>query len=63
VQGFELAAAIVLTCFAIARRCMRRIDATRRNVFDNARIFWHYVVAQHLVGIAMLYGFPAAVAR
>jgi len=63
VQGFELVAAVVLAGFAIARRFVHRLDAVRRNVFDNARIFWHYVVAQHLVGIAMLYGFPLAVAR
>jgi heme/copper-type cytochrome/quinol oxidase subunit 3 len=63
VEGFELVAAATLAGFAIARRVAHRVDATRRNVFDNARIFWHYVVAQHLVGIAMLYGFPAAVVR
>jgi heme/copper-type cytochrome/quinol oxidase subunit 3 len=62
VQGFEIVAAIVLTCFAIVRRVAKRVDAKRRNVFDNARIFWHYIVAQHVVGIVVLYGFPAAVA-
>jgi cytochrome c oxidase subunit I+III len=63
VEGFELASAVVLSGFAIARRAARRLDAKRRNVFDNARIFWHYVVAQHVIGLAMLYGFPASVAR
>jgi len=63
VQGFELVSAIALAGFAVVRTLAHRVDVTRRNVFDNARIFWHYVVLQHLVGIAMLYGFPAAVAQ
>ena len=62
-QGFEVLAAIVLTGFGIARRCARLVDRTRRNVFDNARIFLHYVVAQNVVGVVLLQAFPWWVAR
>jgi hypothetical protein len=30
-------------------------------VFDNARLFWHYGVAQTLAGMAMIHGFPRLV--
>jgi len=34
----------------------------RRVTFDNARLFWHYTVAQTLVGIVLVHGFPRLVA-
>ena len=50
-DGFHVAVVGFLAVFAIARRCAGHLDRERRNVFDNARIFWHYVVAQNLAGI------------
>ena len=49
-EGFHVVASS-LAAFAIARRRAGHLDRERRNVFDNARIFWHYVVAQNLAGL------------
>jgi hypothetical protein len=58
VDGFFVAAAIALALFALARRAAGRLDRLRRVTFDNARLFWHYVVAQTLVGVLLVHGFP-----
>ena len=60
--GFFLIAVTVLAAFAGARRLAGRLDHHWRVSFDNARIFWHYFVAQSLVGLVMLHGFPRLVA-
>jgi cytochrome c oxidase subunit I+III len=46
---------------ALARALTRRLDPVRRASFDTARLFWHYTVAQTLVGIALVHGFPRLV--
>jgi hypothetical protein len=38
------------------------VDNVRRVTFDNARLFWHYTVAQTLVGLVLVHGFPRLVA-
>jgi len=43
---------------AIARLATGRLDAVRRASFDTMRLFWHYTVAQTLVGIVLVHGFP-----
>jgi cytochrome c oxidase subunit I+III len=58
VDGFFVAAAVVLAAYALARRAAGLLDSKRRVNFDNARLFWHYVVAQTLVGLALVHGFP-----
>lgn len=57
-EGFHVVAVIVLAAFAIARCWAGHIDRKRRNVFDNVRIFWHYVAAQTLGGLLLVHGFP-----
>jgi cytochrome c oxidase subunit I+III len=57
-DGTLALAALVLGAFALARVVAGHVDRARRNVFDNARIFWHYVVAQNLAGIALVHVFP-----
>lgn len=57
-EGFHVTAAIALAAFAIVRRWAGHLDRTRRNVFDNVRIFWHYVAAQTLAGLLLVHGFP-----
>jgi cytochrome c oxidase subunit I+III len=57
-DAFFVAAAIALALFALARRAAGRLDRVRRVTFDNARLFWHYVVAQTLVGLLLVHGFP-----
>jgi cytochrome c oxidase subunit I+III len=58
IDGFFAVAAIALALFALARRAAGRLDRVRRVTFDNARLFWHYVVAQTLVGLLLVHGFP-----
>jgi heme/copper-type cytochrome/quinol oxidase subunit 3 len=62
VDGWFVAVAIVLALFALARHRAGKLDAVRRVTFDNARLFWHYSVAQTLAGLAMLHAFPRLVA-
>jgi hypothetical protein len=61
VDAFFALSAAVLALFALARRAAGRLDRVRRVVFDNARLFWHYTVAQTLVGLLLLHGFPRLV--
>jgi len=35
-----------------------KIHARRPVTFDNAMLLWHYTVAQGLVGILLVHGFP-----
>jgi cytochrome c oxidase subunit I+III len=60
-EGFHVAVVVFLAMFAIARRWAGCLDRERRNVFDNVRIFWHYVVAQNLAGLVLVHGFPRLV--
>ncbi|HVF62441.1 MAG TPA: cytochrome c oxidase subunit I [Casimicrobiaceae bacterium] len=59
--AFYAVVLLVMGGFAIARAAFGLIDRVRRNVFDNVRIFWHYVVAQTLVGLLLTHGFPRLV--
>ncbi len=56
--GFYGAVSIVLALLAAARYAKGLLDRVRRVTFDNARLFWHYSVAQSLVGLALVHGFP-----
>jgi cytochrome c oxidase subunit I+III len=58
IDGFFIACAVVLALLALARRRAGRLDRERRVSFDNARLFWHYTVAQTLAGLLMVHGFP-----
>jgi cytochrome c oxidase subunit I+III len=61
VDGFFAAVALILALFTLARRRAGLIDRARRVTFDNAKLFWHYTVAQTLAGLAMLHFFPRLV--
>jgi cytochrome c oxidase subunit I+III len=61
IDGFFVTVAVVLALYALARRAAGLLDGARRVNFDNARLFWYYVVAQTLAGIAMVHGFPRMV--
>jgi cytochrome c oxidase subunit I+III len=54
-------ALIVMAAFAIARRLTGQLNATRRVVFDNVALLWHYTVAQSLFGLLLIHGFPRTV--
>jgi cytochrome c oxidase subunit I+III len=61
VDAFFATVSVVLALFAVARWFAGRLDRERRVVFDNARLFWHYTVAQTMAGLLMVYGFPRLV--
>jgi cytochrome c oxidase subunit I+III len=61
IDAFFVAVCVCLAGLAVARRMAGRLDAARRVSFDNARLFWHYTVAQSLVGLAVVHGFPRLV--
>ncbi len=61
VGGFFAVVALAMASFVIARALARKVDAVRRVSFDNARLFWHYTVAQGVVGVALVHGFPRLV--
>jgi hypothetical protein len=58
VDAFFAVAAGAMVLYALARQATGRVDRARRVTFDNARLFWHYTVAQTLAGLAMVHGFP-----
>ncbi|MBK9134403.1 MAG: cbb3-type cytochrome c oxidase subunit I [Betaproteobacteria bacterium] len=60
-EGFFVAVAVTMAVFAVARALARRLDGQRRVVFDNVRLWWHYTVAQSLVGLVLVHGFPRLV--
>jgi cytochrome c oxidase subunit I+III len=49
---------VIMAGFALARRLVGRLDAVRRNVFDSFALLWHYFVAQGLLGLLLVHGFP-----
>jgi cytochrome c oxidase subunit I+III len=51
-------ALVVMAAFAVARRLAGLLNRRRRVVFDNLALLWHYTVAQGLVGLLLLHGFP-----
>ncbi len=61
-NGLCAIAATILALYALARRVAGRLDRERRNVFDNARLLWHYVVGQNLAGLLLVHGFARWVA-
>jgi cytochrome c oxidase subunit I+III len=61
-NGLYAALVVIMALYALARRLSGLLDRERRNVFDNARLLWHYAVAQNLVGLALVHGFPRWVA-
>jgi cytochrome c oxidase subunit I+III len=61
VDGFFVAVSLLMAFFALARRRAGLLDGIRRVVFDNARLFLHYTVAQSLIGLALVHGFPRMV--
>jgi cytochrome c oxidase subunit I+III len=50
-----------LVLFVLARAAKGRLSPVRRVTFDNARLLFHYTVAQSLVGLLLVHGFPRLV--
>ena len=51
-------ALVVIAAFAIARRLAGLLNRRRRVVYDNLSLIWHYTVAQGLLGLLLVHGFP-----
>ena len=51
-------ALVVMAAFAVARRLAGMLNRRRRVVFDNLGLLWHYTVAQGLLGLLLVHGFP-----
>jgi cytochrome c oxidase subunit I+III len=60
-EGFYATVLLAMGLFTLARRRAGLLDGVRRAVYDNTRIFWHYVAAQSLAGLALVHGFPRLV--
>ena len=54
-------ALVVMAAFAVARRLAGMLNRRRRVVFDNLSLLWHYTVAQGLLGLLLVHGFPRLV--
>jgi len=53
-QGLHAVLLTLMGGYTVARAWSGMIDATRRNVFDNTRIFWYYSTAQGLIALSVL---------
>jgi cytochrome c oxidase subunit I+III len=60
-QAELVLALLVMALFVSARVLAGRVDAVRRNTVDNTAILLHYTVAQGLLGLLLVHGFPRLV--
>lgn len=60
-QGVFGVVLIYMGLFTVARSLAGRLSATRRACFDSTMMFWYYAVAQGLLGLAVIHGFPRLV--
>lgn len=56
--GQLAAAVLIMGLFTIARHVAGRLDCERRVTFDNTALLFHYTVAQSLIGLLLVHGFP-----
>jgi cytochrome c oxidase subunit I+III len=64
VVGLQAVFAIVsmaMALFTVARSLAVRLSPARRSPFDSTMIFWHYTVAQGVVALGLVHGFPRLV--
>jgi len=57
-QGQYIGAVAIMGGYTVARAVSGRLDGVRRSTFDNTMLLWHYTVAQALVGLLVVHGFP-----
>jgi cytochrome c oxidase subunit I+III len=59
---FQLAAALtIMALFVLARQAAGRLSGLRRVTFDNTALLWLYTVAQGVLGLLLVHGFPRLV--
>ena len=57
-QGFLAAVLAIMGLYTIARSVAGLLDPVRRVTFDNTAVYWHAIVVQGLVALALVHGFP-----
>jgi cytochrome c oxidase subunit I+III len=57
-QGVFVFTAVLMALFTLAKSLAGRLDAVWRQTFDNTMLFWHYTVAQGLVGLLLVHLAP-----
>jgi cytochrome c oxidase subunit I+III len=60
-HGFYAVIVVTMACYTLARAATGRLDALRRVTYENTMLFWHYTVAQTVVGLLLVHGFPRLV--
>jgi len=60
VQVSCIAVAVIMGLFTLAKHLTGRMTSARRVTFDNVMLFWHYTVAQGIVGLLLVHFFPRA---
>jgi cytochrome c oxidase subunit I+III len=58
VEAQLVAAVSIMGLYTIARGVAGMLTPVRRATFDNTMLLWHYTVAQGLVGLLIVHGFP-----
>jgi len=61
-QGFYVVVVSMMALYVLARWATGRLNAERRVSLDNTILLWHYVVAQGLIGVLLVHGFPRLLA-
>lgn len=51
-------ALVIMGLFAMARHMAGKLDAVRRVTYDSYALLYHYTVAQSLLGLGLIHGFP-----
>ena len=59
--AFFVGTAAIMGAYTIARWLAGKLDGVRRATFDNTMLFWHYTVAQGLIGLLLTHGFPRVI--
>ncbi|HWK71077.1 MAG TPA: cbb3-type cytochrome c oxidase subunit I [Burkholderiaceae bacterium] len=57
-QAVFVTALCFMAAFTVARSLAGRLGPARRASFDSTMLFWHYTVAQGLLGLCAIHGFP-----
>ena len=59
-QGVAAVTAILMGFYAVARSVAGLLSTARRVSFENTELLWHYTVAQGIVALLIVHGFPRA---
>jgi cytochrome c oxidase subunit I+III len=57
-QALFVVVSLFMGLFTVARSMAGRLSAARRSAFDSTMIFWHYTVAQGVLALGLVHGFP-----